>query len=252
MSVHFGDQKARFGCPDRKTGYVSPPSACKSILRRRLPGRTSGVDFDASHCIRFRKRILSGLRTGYVHRRSPSRSRGLLLKRRGASDHVEGLGLAPLGLNPVLGDGRQVVEKGSEAVHRRFDPLEGCGLHRLEAPPRAAGSNHLGLVQPDDGLREGVYRVRPDAPTCGASRPNSRPSTTPRRSPPIAFRAHLGDPGPTRTARSRSSGEYLFEWFMAPVPQGGEPPGNPVRFSWRARRDSNPRHPGSKPGTLSN
>ena len=33
-----------------------------------------------------------------------------------------------------------------------------------------------------------------------------------------------------RTARSRSSGEYLFECFMAPVSQGWEPPGNPVRF----------------------
>ena len=27
-----------FGCPDRKTGYVSPPSAGKSVLRRKLPG----------------------------------------------------------------------------------------------------------------------------------------------------------------------------------------------------------------------
>ena len=49
MSVHFGDQKARFGCLDRKTGYVSPPSACKSILRRRLPaGRKLRGDPQAS------------------------------------------------------------------------------------------------------------------------------------------------------------------------------------------------------------
>ena len=37
-----------------------------------------------------------------------------------------------------------------------------------------------------------------------------------------------------RTARSRSSGEYLFECFMAPVSQGLEPPGNPVRFTTTA------------------
>ena len=34
-----------------------------------------------------------------------------------------------------------------------------------------------------------------------------------------------------RTARSRSSGEYLFECFIAPVSQGLEPPGNPGQFS---------------------
>ena len=34
-----------------------------------------------------------------------------------------------------------------------------------------------------------------------------------------------------RTARSRSSGEYLFECFMAPVSQGLEPPGNPGQFN---------------------
>ena len=34
-----------------------------------------------------------------------------------------------------------------------------------------------------------------------------------------------------RTARSRSSGEYLFECFMAPVSRGLEPPGNPGQFS---------------------
>ena len=38
-----------------------------------------------------------------------------------------------------------------------------------------------------------------------------------------------------RTARSRSSGEYLFECFIAPVSQGLEPPGNPVRFTSQNR-----------------
>ena len=45
-----------------------------------------------------------------------------------------------------------------------MDPLEGCELHRLQASPRPAWSNHLRLVQPDDGLGQGV-----DAPICQES-----------------------------------------------------------------------------------
>ena len=40
----------------------------------------------------------------------------------------------------------------AEPIH----PVERCELHRLQASPRAAGLNHLGPVQPDDGLGQGV------------------------------------------------------------------------------------------------
>ena len=50
------------------------------------------------------------------------------------------------------------------AVVEPVDPLEGCELHRFEAAPRASVSNHLGLVQPDDGLREGVVIRIANAP----------------------------------------------------------------------------------------
>ena len=64
------------------------------------------------------------------------------------------------------------------------------------------------------------------------SRPHTRPSTTPSRWPPIANRVHPGAPASTnRTARSSSSGESLFECFIAPVSQELEPPGNPGRFT---------------------
>ena len=65
-----------------------------------------------------------------------------------------------LGLSIVrrFGLGRRSVSDRLEdpAVVEPIDPLEGCELHCFEAPPRAAGSNHLGLVQPDDGLGQGV------------------------------------------------------------------------------------------------
>ena len=38
-----------------------------------------------------------------------------------------------------------------------------------------------------------------------------------------------------RTARSRNSGEYLFECFMCPVSQGLEPPRNQGRFKLGVR-----------------
>ena len=36
------------------------------------------------------------------------------------------------------------------------DPFEGGEFDRFEAPPGAASSDEFGLVQPDDGLRQGV------------------------------------------------------------------------------------------------
>ena len=47
-----------------------------------------------------------------------------------------------------------------EPVH----PIERGELHRLQASPRAAGSNHLGLVQPGDGLGQGVIVRIANAP----------------------------------------------------------------------------------------
>lgn len=66
-----------------------------------------------------------------------------------------------------FGLGRRLVSDRLEdpAVVEPIDPLEGCELHRFEALPRAAGSNHLGLVQPDDGLGQGVVVRIANAPT---------------------------------------------------------------------------------------
>ena len=49
-----------------------------------------------------------------------------------------------------------------------------------------------------------------------------------------------------RTARSRSSGEYLFECFMCPVSQGSEPPKNPVWFTADGNRYRRPAGMGGK------
>ena len=45
-----------------------------------------------------------------------------------------------------------------------IDPVEGRERHRLQAPPRAAGAKHLGLVPPDDGLGQGVVVRIANAP----------------------------------------------------------------------------------------
>ena len=61
---------------------------------------------------------------------------------------------------------RKPVPDGLEepSVVEPVDPLEGCELHRIEASPRASRSNHLRLVQPNDGLGQGVVIRIANAP----------------------------------------------------------------------------------------
>ena len=72
---------------------------------------------------------------------------------------------------------RRHMPEGSEQapVVVPVHPLEGGELHRLAVTPRAAPGDEFGLVQPDDGLGQGVvvrvahaaHRGR-DAPLCEA------------------------------------------------------------------------------------
>ena len=52
--------------------------------------------------------------------------------------------------------GRFPIRLEDSSVAEPIHPVERCELHRLQASPRAAGLNHLGPVQPDDGLGQGV------------------------------------------------------------------------------------------------
>ena len=49
------------------------------------------------------------------------------------------------------------------AVVEPVDPSESGELHRLEAAPRSAPMDHLGLEQPDDGLGQSVIVAVSDA-----------------------------------------------------------------------------------------
>ena len=70
-----------------------------------------------------------------------------------------------------FGLGRRPVPDRLEdpAVVEPVDPLEGCELHCFEAPPRTAGSNHLGLLQPDDGLGQSYEGSDHDSLAPGSS-----------------------------------------------------------------------------------
>ena len=96
---------------------------------------------------------------------------------------------------------------------------------------------------PEPGLSASVMFASP-VDTLGETRwTNSCVTMTSCRPGSMARRARAHEPAsrgsPFRPAEARartasdarSSGEYLFGCFIAPVSQGLEPPGNPVRFS---------------------
>lgn len=82
--------------------------------------------------------------------------------------------------------------------------------------------------------RERLDRARPVALICAASRPSGRFWPRWKKSPPTAMRDPLNAPAPSGTARSRTSGEYLFDVdfvMMTPLSQVLRSPGNPALFN---------------------
>jgi hypothetical protein len=52
---------------------------------------------------------------------------------------------------------RSIAQRSHEALRvESGDPLQGCGLHVIEAFPRPPPMYHLRLVQPNDGLGERI------------------------------------------------------------------------------------------------
>ena len=91
------------------------------------------------------------------------------------------------------------------------DPVECCELHRLKAWPRAAGSESLGLVQPDDGSASQLRRPG----RCHTNRQRSPPIARCRPRPGVRCSgwtgiATRGHPGPSEAPglRPGASGVY--------------------------------------------